>query len=48
LNQENFTGITTTIQFAPNGELTAKSLIVNLYKQTNGQIKSLGNINEAK
>jgi branched-chain amino acid transport system substrate-binding protein len=48
LNKENFTGITTTIQFAPNGELTTSSLVVNLYRQTGGTIKSLGNINEVK
>jgi branched-chain amino acid transport system substrate-binding protein len=48
MNKENFTGITTTIQFAPDGELVSKNLIVNLYRQENGTIKSLGNINEVK
>jgi branched-chain amino acid transport system substrate-binding protein len=48
LNQANYKGITTTIQFAPNGELTAKNLVVNLYHQEAGTIKSLGNINEVK
>jgi branched-chain amino acid transport system substrate-binding protein len=48
LNSENFQGITTTIQFAPNGELTTSSLVVNLYRQEGGTIKSLGNINEVK
>jgi branched-chain amino acid transport system substrate-binding protein len=48
LDKENFTGITTTIQFAPNGELVSKNLIVNLFRQENGVIKGLGNINEQK
>jgi branched-chain amino acid transport system substrate-binding protein len=48
LNQEDFQGITTTIKFAPDGELTTSSLVVNLYRQESGTIKSLGNINEVK
>jgi branched-chain amino acid transport system substrate-binding protein len=48
LDKANFTGITTTIQFASNGELTAQNLVVNLYRQQAGEIKSLGNINEVK
>jgi len=48
LNQADFKGITTTIKFAPDGELTSSSLIVNLYRQSGGVIKSLGNINQAK
>jgi len=48
LNKADFKGITTTIKFAPNGELTTSSLIVNLYRQEGGTIKSLGNINEVK
>jgi branched-chain amino acid transport system substrate-binding protein len=48
LNQEDFKGITTTIKFAPTGELAATSLNVNLYRQENGVIKSLGNINQLK
>jgi branched-chain amino acid transport system substrate-binding protein len=48
LNKENFQGITTTIQFAPDGELVSKNLIVNLFRQENGAIKGLGNINEQK
>lgn len=48
LNKEDFQGITTTIKFAPNGELASSSLIVNLYRQENGVIKSLGDINQAK
>ena len=48
LNTEDFQGITTKIQFAPNGELTATSQAVNLYRQEGGTIKSLGNINEVK
>ena len=46
LNAEDFKGITTEIKFAANGELQASSLTVNLYRQENGVIKSLGNINE--
>jgi branched-chain amino acid transport system substrate-binding protein len=46
LNKEDFTGITTQIKFQANGELVTSNLIVNLYRQTNGVIKSLGNINE--
>jgi branched-chain amino acid transport system substrate-binding protein len=46
LNAEDYTGITTEIKFAANGELQASSLTVNLYRQENGVIKSLGNINE--
>jgi len=48
LNKEDFQGITTTIKFASDGELASSSLIVNLYRQENGDIKSLGNINEVK
>ena len=46
LNAEDYTGITTEIKFAANGELQASSLTVNLYRQENGVIKSLGNIND--
>ena len=46
LNAEDYKGITTEIKFAPNGELQASSLTVNLYRQENGVIKSLGNIND--
>jgi branched-chain amino acid transport system substrate-binding protein len=45
LNAENYVGITTTIQFQANGELTTSSLIVNLFRQENGVIGGLGNIN---
>jgi branched-chain amino acid transport system substrate-binding protein len=48
LDKEDFKGITTTIQFAPDGELVTKNLIVNLYRQESGVIKSLGNINQVK
>lgn len=48
LNKEDFKGITTEIKFAANGELQASSLTVNLYRQENGVIKSLGNINQLK
>lgn len=46
LNAEDYQGITTEIKFAANGELQASSLTVNLYRQENGVIKSLGNIND--
>ena len=48
LNKEDFQGITTEIKFASNGELQSSSLTVNLYRQENGTIKSLGNIKELK
>ena len=46
INKENFQGITTTIQFQSNGELQTSALIVNLFRQENGVIKGLGNINQ--
>ena len=46
LNQEDYQGITTEIKFQSNGELTSSSLVVNLFKQTNGAIKGLGDINK--
>jgi branched-chain amino acid transport system substrate-binding protein len=48
LNKEDFTGITTQIKFQANGELTTGNLIVNLFQQTGGAIKGLGNIQELK
>lgn len=48
LNKEDFTGITTQIKFQENGELTTSNLIVNLFQQTAGAIKGLGNIQELK
>jgi branched-chain amino acid transport system substrate-binding protein len=48
LNAEDYKGITTEIKFASNGELQASSLTVNLYREENGVIKSLGNINSLK
>src|SRR4051794_11543495 len=48
LDKEDFQGITTTIKFASDGELATSSLVVNLYRQDGGTIKSLGNINEVK
>ena len=44
LNAEDFQGITTTIKFAPNGEVQSTSLIVNLFQQKKGAIVGLGNI----
>jgi branched-chain amino acid transport system substrate-binding protein len=46
LNGEDFQGITTQIKFQSNGEVQSESLIVNLFKETNGVIKGVGNINE--
>ena len=48
LNAEDFKGITTTIKFAPNGEVQSKSLIVNLFRQEKGVITGLGNIQQLK
>jgi branched-chain amino acid transport system substrate-binding protein len=48
LNSEDYQGITTRIQFQPNGELLTKNLIVNLFTQKNGQIVGVGNINTAR
>jgi branched-chain amino acid transport system substrate-binding protein len=48
LNNADFTGITTQIKFQANGELTTSNLIVNLFQQTAGEIKGLGNIQELK
>jgi branched-chain amino acid transport system substrate-binding protein len=48
LNAENFKGITTTIKFAPNGEVQSTSLIVNLFRQQKGVITGLGNIQQVK
>jgi branched-chain amino acid transport system substrate-binding protein len=46
LNNEDFQGITAKLKFQSNGELVPSNLIVNLYQQKNGVIKSLGNINQ--
>jgi len=46
INNEDYKGITAELKFQSNGELVPSNLIVNLYRQTNGVIKSLGNINE--
>jgi branched-chain amino acid transport system substrate-binding protein len=46
INGEDFKGITAELKFQSNGELVPSNLIVNLYQQKNGEIKSLGNINE--
>ena len=48
LNAEDYKGITTTIKFAPNGEVQSTSLIVNLFRQEKGAIVGLGNINLIK
>lgn len=46
INSEDYKGITATIKFQSNGEVVASNLVVNLYRQENGVIKSLGNIKE--
>jgi branched-chain amino acid transport system substrate-binding protein len=46
INNADFKGITAQLKFQSNGELVPSDLIVNLYQQTNGEIKSLGNIND--
>jgi branched-chain amino acid transport system substrate-binding protein len=46
LNTEDFQGITTEIKFQSNGELASSSLVVNLFKQSAGAIKGLGDINK--
>lgn len=48
LNAADYKGITTTIKFAPNGEVQSTSLIVNLFQEKNGQITGLGNIKTIK
>ena len=42
----DYTGITTTIKFAENGELDASSQVINLFQQEDGVIKILGDIKE--
>lgn len=44
INNADYQGITTRIKFQANGELQSDSLTVNLFRQENGVIKSLGNI----
>jgi branched-chain amino acid transport system substrate-binding protein len=46
LDKEDFKGITAQLKFQSDGELVPSNLIVNLYQQKNGEIKSLGNINQ--
>jgi branched-chain amino acid transport system substrate-binding protein len=42
VNNLNYTGITTTIKFQPNGEVEQQ--VINLYQQKNGKIDLLGDI----
>lgn len=42
VNNLNYTGITTTIKFQPNGEVEQQ--VINLYKQENGKIGLVGDI----
>ena len=42
----DYTGITTTIKFAENGELDESSQVINLFQQEDGVIKILGDIKE--
>jgi branched-chain amino acid transport system substrate-binding protein len=46
VNQLNYKGITTTIKFAPSGEVAQAT--VNLYEQKNGKIVELGDIKKQK
>jgi branched-chain amino acid transport system substrate-binding protein len=48
INDANYKGITTTIQFQSDGEVKASNLIVNLFQQKNGQIVGLGDINKVQ
>ena len=44
VNNINYTGITTTIKFQPNGEVEQQ--VINLYQQKNGKIGLLGDISK--
>ncbi len=44
INALDYKGITTTVKFAPNGEVAQAT--VNLYEQKNGKIVELGNIKD--
>jgi branched-chain amino acid transport system substrate-binding protein len=46
VNKLDFKGITTTVKFQENGELDASSQIINLFEQTDGVIKTLGDIKD--
>jgi branched-chain amino acid transport system substrate-binding protein len=46
VNKADYKGITAEIKFQSNGDLESSGQVVNLYQQTNGQIKSLGNIKD--
>ncbi len=46
VNALDYTGITTTVKFAPNGEVAAAT--VNLYQQKDGKIVMLGKIQDQK
>jgi branched-chain amino acid transport system substrate-binding protein len=46
VNQLNYQGITTQVQFDPSGELSASSQVINLFTQKNGAIAILGNIKD--
>ncbi len=48
VNESNYKGITATIQFQKNGEVTATNLVVNLFTQKSGKIVGLGDINQQK
>ena len=46
VNNLDYDGITTTLAFDENGELTAESQEVNLFTQENGEIKIVGNFKD--
>jgi len=48
VNDVNYKGITTTVKFDKSGELDASSQVINLFQQTNGVIKILGDIKDQK
>jgi branched-chain amino acid transport system substrate-binding protein len=48
VNAADFQGVTATIKFQPNGEITAENQIVNLFQEKNGKIAGLGDITKLK
>lgn len=48
VNKTDYTGITGQISFGPDGDLPAGKGTVNLFQDQNGDIKSLGDITQAK
>ena len=48
LQKATYNGITATIKFQSDGDLESSGQVVNLYRQTGGAIKVLGNIKAQK